>query len=368
MNNRITLLPDGPAAFQALIALIEGARHSLSLLFYIYDADTSGRRIRDALAAAAARGVVVRLGIDGFGSAATPDAFFDPLRTTGGTCCRFLPKWGRRYVLRNHQKLAIADGTHAIIGGFNIADAYFMRDHQAAWHDLGAVVEGPCVAHAQSYFNQLFMWMTAPKQSILALRRLLTGLTETSGSPRWIFSGPGPGNAFADSVRRDLVRVRRISMIMAYFVPPPRMLRRLARAARKAETRIITAGKSDAAITRYAARHSYGLLRRGGAKIMEYQACNLHAKLIVMDDIVYLGSANFDMRSLRINCELMLRVEDRTLADACRALCDTAAGDSLVYDNVVWRHQASWFKRLVWGASYWFLATIELLFVRRLVG
>src|SRR3546814_5811354 len=81
------------------------------------------------------RGVDVSLIIDDFGSEDTPESFFAPLAESGVQVCRFHPRLGRRYLLRNHQKVAIADASRAIIGGFNVEDEYFMPDHPESWHD-----------------------------------------------------------------------------------------------------------------------------------------------------------------------------------------------------------------------------------------
>ena len=108
-GNGMTLLPDGPDRMEALIALIDGARKSLRILYYIFEGDASGRRVRDALIAAGARGVSVSLLVDGFGSDGAPSDFFSPLEESDGTICRYEPRFGRRYLLRNHQKIALAD-------------------------------------------------------------------------------------------------------------------------------------------------------------------------------------------------------------------------------------------------------------------
>src|SRR5690242_3244149 len=125
-GNRLTLLDTGARRLAALLDLIERAQHSLRFIYYIYRDDSSGRRVRAALLAAAERGVAVSLVVDAFGSdTASDEHFFAPLEAAGATVCRFEPRFGRRYLLRNHQKLALADEHRAIIGGFNIDDAYF---------------------------------------------------------------------------------------------------------------------------------------------------------------------------------------------------------------------------------------------------
>src|SRR3546814_11263716 len=101
-------------------------------------------------------------------------------------------------------------------------------------------------------------------------------------------------------------------MVEAYFSPGRGMLKRIARAARRKGSRLVLPSRSDNGATVAAARLLYGPLLKRGVEIWEYQPCKLHMKLIVVDDAVYVGSANFDMRSLFLNLEIMLRVEDRS--------------------------------------------------------
>ena len=106
-GNRLTLLPDGPERLDALIALIDGARTSLAPALLHLVRGSSRHPVRDALVRAAERGVEVALLVDGFGAANASEGFFAPLAEAGARFCRFVPRWGRRYLLRNHQKLAL---------------------------------------------------------------------------------------------------------------------------------------------------------------------------------------------------------------------------------------------------------------------
>ena len=123
-GNRLTLLIEGPERLKVLLDLIDGAQRSLRLLYYIYRDDRSGELVRDALERALERGVEVALLVDGFGFAG-PENYFAPLVAKGMRFCRFHPTLGRRYLIRNHQKLALADEARVLIGGFNIEDGYF---------------------------------------------------------------------------------------------------------------------------------------------------------------------------------------------------------------------------------------------------
>ena len=142
-GNELTLLTGGRERFEALLSLIDGARRDLRLLYYTFLDDESGEAVVAALLRAIERGVRVSLLVDGFGSSKTPDDYFTRLGDAGATFCRFLPSLGRRYLIRNHQKLALADEAVALIGGFNIADDYFQEADEGGWRDLGLIVDGP---------------------------------------------------------------------------------------------------------------------------------------------------------------------------------------------------------------------------------
>ena len=257
-GNRLTVLSDGPDRLEALIALIDGATESLRILYYIWLNDETGRRVRAALVAAAGRGVKVSMLLDGFGSSAATPAFFKLLSDASARFCRFVPRWGRRYLLRNHQKLALADGRRAIIGGFNIGDEYFGTIESGAWRDLGIEVDGPSVACLTLYFDELFHWAENEDASIRYLRRMLSRHSVRQGALHWLFGGPTRRlSPWARSVKRDMLRARSVDMVMAYFVPSLSMLRRLYAVARRGRVRVVTAGKSDIRATLWAARFSY---------------------------------------------------------------------------------------------------------------
>ena len=364
-GNRLALLASGPQRLDALIELIDGARQLLRILYYIWVDDRSGRRVRDALAAALDRGVDVSLLVDGFGAA--PSRFFEPLLRAGLRFCRFAPGWGRRYLLRNHQKLALADGRRVIVGGFNISDDYFGTAETGAWRDLGLEVEGAGVAPLAGYFDALFRWSQTPGASIRRLRRMLTRHSTKEGALQWLFGGPTRRpSPWARSVRNDMRSARRLDMIMAYFAPGPSMLRAISRVAAKGRARIVTAARSDSPATSLAARHSYWRLLRRGAEIYEYQPARLHTKLIVMDDAVHVGSANFDLRSLYLNLEMMLRVEDARFAFAMRGFIDSEIRDSVRITREVHRARRTWWNRLAWAAAYFIVATADYSLSRRL--
>jgi cardiolipin synthase len=327
-GNRLTLLVEAEDRLNGLLALIDGAERSLRLLYYIFADDASGQRVRDALLAARGRGVAVSLIVDGFGSD-LDDEFLESLREAGVDLCQFLPRFGRRYLLRNHQKLALADETRVIVGGFNVEDAYFADVAAGGWRDLGLLVEGPAAEHLVGYFDTLSAWTKKPKARMRELRRELRDWSEPAGQVRWLLGGPARRlNPWARAVRSDLRRAKSVDLIAAYFAPSPALLRRLDRIGQRGQARVITASKSDNTTTIAAARFTYHGLLKKGVRVFEYQPTKLHTKLFVIDDAVHIGSANFDMRSLFLNMELMLRIDDAAFAKQLRTLFEHEVRDS----------------------------------------
>jgi cardiolipin synthase len=365
-GNGLTLLVEGQRRLEALIALIEGAQRSLRLLYYIYSEDEAGQRVRDALTAAVQRGLSVSLIVDGFGSDASNE-FFIPLEASGASVCRFAPRWGRRYLLRNHQKLALADESRVIIGGFNVSDDYFGIPAEDAWRDLGLLVEGAAAGRLAGYFDALAEWARTPGARMRSLRRILKNWSEPEGRIRWLLGGPTRRlSPWALAVKRDMREASRLDIIAAYFAPNPAMLRRIEALPRKGgQARVLTAAKSDNNATIGAARHTYRRLLRRGVRVFEYQPTKLHTKLFVVDDAVHIGSANFDMRSLYLNLELMLRVEDRAFAEHMRAYFEGELDRSREVSREE-HARAGPVERAKWALAYFVLAVVDYGVSRRL--
>lgn len=369
-GNRLRLLTEGPDRLEALIALIEGARTRLRLLYYIYTAGEVGTRIREALIAAARRGVRVSLIVDGLGSeAAAGEHFFDAFDDSGVELCRFVPRWGRRYLLRNHQKLALADADRAIIGGFNVADDYFGTEQNAAWRDLGLYIEGKDARDIAGYFDALADWAHRPRPPIRQLTRALRRWSEDGGQVRWLLGGPTWRlSPWARAIKRDMQRSRTIDLIAAYFAPNPAMLRRLDKAGRRGRVRCVLPSITDNYMAIWASRFTYAGLIRKGVEIYEYLPTKLHTKLFLVDDVVYLGSANFDIRSLYLNLELMLRIEDKAFAAHVRAYVDGEVARSERMTEALLRERGGWWTRTRQAAAYFVMATADFSLFRRLTA
>ena len=370
-GNRLVVLTDGPDRLEAILDLIGNARSSVRLLYYMFAGDGSGRRVRDALLAARQRGVEVSVLIDDFGSSGNPENFFARLGEQGAAVCRFHPSWGRRYLLRNHQKMLLVDGdtndSRVLIGGFNIEDDYFKPADQGGWRDLGLIVLGPAAARLAPYYDELMGWSLKKRGRIRELREIIQRYSETSGALQWQLGGPMRLlSPWALSTARDLAQGCDVEMVAAYFAPPRRMLQRIARVGAEGRARVITAAKSDNTATIFAARFTYNQLMKRGVEIYEYQRTKLHTKLLLFDDEVHIGSSNFDIRSLYLNLEMMLRVSDPEFTSLMRLYFEGELDDSIRITREAWNKQRTLANRVKWGLSFFLVTVVDYNVTRRL--
>jgi cardiolipin synthase A/B len=364
-GNRLTLLTEGPERLHALIRLIDGAGRTVRLLYYIYKDDESGTLVYLAMERALERGVAVSLMVDSFG-AYTPDQYFAPLIAKGLTYGRFHPTFGRRYLIRNHQKLALADERVVLIGGFNIEDGYFGTVEDGAWRDLGLLVDGPAAGRLASYYDALVGWTLTKGAKIRALNRLVRTHSESHGTLQWIFGGPMTRlSPWAAATSRDLLSSDDVAMIAAYFAPTRAILRRISKPGRK-RARIITAAKSDNHATIAAARYTYKNLLRRGAEIFEYQPAKLHSKLLILDDVTHIGSSNFDIRSIYLNLEMTLRVDDPQFAMLLRNYFENELEQCEPITAELHRKRSNWWTRIVQAISFFLVTTADYTITRRL--
>ena len=366
-GHRIEVIVDGDARLERVLALLNGAIRSIDLIMYIFTHDAAGSRVLDAMTAAAKRGVRVRAVIDSFGSGDVSDTVFDPLRAEGGSVTFFSRRWRSTYLIRNHQKLLLIDDGVAVTGGFNIAEAYLSTQEMHCWFDLGVVVRGPTVARMVEWFGQIHDYTVNDDGKLLVLRRLIREWPVDAGPVSWLVGGPTQRlSPWARSLRSDLETAHQLDMAMAYFSPGQGMLRRLGRVAKRGRARFVMAAKSDNPATIGASRLLYGYLLRKRATIWEYLPCRLHMKLIVIDDIVYVGTANFDMRSLFMNIEVMLRVADAGFAQQMRDFIAGLQPDCDIITSAEHKKRGTWLTRLRWTLAWFVVGVVDYTVSRRL--
>jgi cardiolipin synthase A/B len=313
-DHKLHWFGSGESFLAAQLLAIHSATTCLWMETYIFTDSPTGREFRAALVAAAQRGVSVQLLVDRFGSGQLPDDFFETLTRAGGQQAWFNPPRPGRWTLRDHRKILLVDGRTAFIGGCNISDEYSGDGITRGWRDGGVSITGPVVeAIAQEFHEQ---WARAHQSTWRLVRG---GYCRTVGSQSEVtalFIKPGLGtNPLRMWLREDLKHAKEVAITAAYFLPTRRLRAQLIQAdQRGARVRLLLPGRSDVPLLARATRSLHRGLLRGGIELFEYMPQILHAKTLVLDDIVYVGSSNLDPRSLRINFEIMLRIKSAALA------------------------------------------------------
>ena len=351
----------GNEAFPAMLAAIEAAESSVCLETYTYSAGRLGERFRDALVRARQRGARVRVLFDALGSRGLPGAFWQPLQAAGGEVRSFNPLAVNRLGIRDHRKLLVCDERVAFLGGFNIAPEYEGDGVTSGWCDLGLRVEGLLASELVAAFDEMFERADLRHRRFLRLRKSSARKTVRTPGEQLLLSGPGRGRSpIKRALRGDFAQARAVQIMVAYFLPTWRMRRGLVHVARRGgRVELILAGKSDVLVSQLAGRSLYRRLLKTGVGIHEYQPQILHAKLIVIDDVVYVGSANLDQRSLNINYELMIRLENREIAEQARAVFAANLKHCRRVTLEGWRKSRTLWQRLKQHWAYFLLARID---------
>ncbi|WP_020559616.1 cardiolipin synthase [Thiofilum flexile] len=330
-GNQIQLYRQGAITFDAIKAAFEAAEHHIHVLYYIWEPDATGKRMRDALMRAAKRGVEVRVLVDDVGSRKTRHRFFTPLQQAGGQVGRFLKVnlLSRRINInhRNHRKIIVIDGEIAFTGGMNIGDVY--AGLAEPWLDLHAQIRGPVAKDLQETFCE--DWYHATGENLV--KNIYFPPTPLEGSVSAQFLASGPADQSWQAIYTLLfaamgMATERIWVETPYFVPDrPLMMALQTAALRGVDVRILLPAKSDHPLVYYAGRSFWDDLLLAGARIFEYYPAMIHAKAVMIDShFATLGSTNMDQRSFRLNFEGNLFIYDAAIAAQLRqdflALCD----------------------------------------------
>ena len=322
-NNRVRVFTDGKEKFASLLEDIRAATDYVHLEYFIWKDDGIGNDMRLALTERARAGVEVRLLCDGLGCAALPRRFFDEFRSAGGKVAFFFPSYLRylnlRYNYRNHRKIAVIDGKTAYIGGYNIGDDYLGLDPVwGYWRDAAVRIQGNAVFAAELRF--FLDWNYAAREDQLEYGpRYFPGITPGEGVPIQVVSG-GPDTAF-NPIKEEYLKMIGIAtesvyLQTPYFIPDESVIDALHMAALSGvDVRIMMPDRPDHPFVYWAGMSYIRQLLDSGVKAYTYDNGFIHAKTIVIDEIAAsVGSANWDVRSFRLNFETNAVMYDPAIA------------------------------------------------------
>lgn len=351
----------GQEMFLGMLDSIENAQRSVRLEMYTVAPDALGEKFREALCRACQRGVEVRLIYDALGSLELPGAFWDALRKAGGQVRQFNPLALERLGIRDHRKLLVTDRATAFVGGFNISSDYDGDGVSHGWCDLGLRLRGPLVEQLALTFEEMYERADFLHKRFARLRKMSVRRKVESAHEQLLLSGPGRERSpIKTALRRDLLQARQVDIMVAYFLPTWRLRHDLMAVVRRGgRVRLLLAGKSDVQVSQLAARSLYRRLLRAGIQIFEYQPQVLHAKLAVIDNVVYVGSANLDQRSLNINYELMVRFDSGEMAAEAKDIFETRLRHGRMISQEQWKASRTWWSRLKQHWAYFLLVRID---------
>ncbi|MBL9035564.1 MAG: PLDc N-terminal domain-containing protein [Rhodospirillaceae bacterium] len=311
----LSILRNGDEAYPPMLAAIDGAERSVCLVSYIFDDDEAGSRFVDALIAAHRRGVQVRVIVDGIGSGYFRSPAHARLAAAGVPAARFLHSfvpWRTSFFnLRNHKKILAVDGARAFIGGINIQSENVLALNPA-WpvRDMHFGIAGPVVGQIVEAFAADWHFCTG----------------EDLKGPAWFPqlgpAGPASARVITSGPDDELERIglamiaavgvaqRSIQIITPYFLPDARFVSALGLAAmRGVAVDIVLPEKCDHRLLDWAMAAHIPPLIASGVRFWRAALPFEHSKLMAVDQAWSLiGSANWDMRSLRLNFEITLEV------------------------------------------------------------
>jgi cardiolipin synthase len=330
-DNKITVLTDGRHKFDSLLRDLADAKQSINIMYFILKNDTMGRLLIDTLTEKAREGVEVRLLIDAMGSREMSDKTLARFKQAGGRYAFFFPPMYKYLNLklnyRNHRKLVVIDGGIGYLGGFNVGNEYLgQKKRFGFWRDTHLRLLGSCVQDMNARF--FLDWRFASKEQV-DISRVYYGEPCQAGSTAIQIVSCGP-DSLKEEIKHGYLKMissakKNIYIQTPYFVPDASILEALKTAVFSGvDVRIMIPSMPDHMFV-YWATYSYaGVLLELGAKVYIYDEGFLHAKTICVDgEVASVGSANFDIRSFRLNFEANAFIYDASEVYKLEAIFET---------------------------------------------
>jgi len=319
-NNSVQIIRGGAAYFRSIEEIAASAHYSLHLQTYIFDEDETGQQVARALKAAAQRGVLVYVILDGYASQHLSTGFVADLRKAGVHFRFFEPFFKNRnfyFGRRMHHKVFVADARICLVGGVNVSNRYNDLEDRPAWLDWALLAEGAIAEHVDRVCVR--MW----NRSVFSAKCLAVKppklpppdghcLVRVSRND-WVYKRTDITNSY-----RAMFAVARseITIMTSYFWPPRRLLRRMEVAARRGvAVRVVLTGNADVPFAKYAERYLYNRLFRSNIEVYEYRSNVLHGKIAIRDrEWLTVGSYNLNNISAFASVELNLDVDNAAVA------------------------------------------------------
>jgi cardiolipin synthase len=326
-GNTVEPLLNGDQAYPAMIRAIDHARRSIALSSYIFNDDRAGSQFVEALARAAKRGLAIRVLIDDVGARYDLPTVFRKLRRNHIPYGRFMPTLTPAYLpywnLRNHRKILVADGRVGFTGGMNIDQDYLHEGRpRHPKQDLHFAVSGPVVADLMRTFSDDWVFSTG---ELLGGDAWFPELEPVGGVlARGVPAGPDEAD---NSIRKTILGAlgcarSTVTIVTPYFVPDPAVVAALEVAAMSGVVvDVVLPKQSNLAAVHWATTVVLGQLLESGVRVWHTPPPFDHSKLVIVDGAwSFIGSANWDARSLRLNFEFNVECYDPAFASSLAAI------------------------------------------------
>jgi cardiolipin synthase len=357
-GNDVKSLVNGDQIFPAMLEAIADARNTICFETFIYWSGDIGQQFQAAFIAAATRGVTVHILLDWAGSRRMGSRMLEHMRAAGVQIRIFHPlSWYHlaRMNNRTHRKLLVIDGHTGFTGGAGIADQWTgdAGDPQH-WRDTHFKVIGPVVAQMQAVF--LDNWIKTTGE-VLHGDNYFPQIEPTGKMDAQMFgsSQSSGSDSMHLLVLLAITAARKtIDIGNSYFVPDRLLKKALLDACKRGvKVRIVLPGPHmDSPLVRYASRAAWDELMSGGVELHEFMPTMFHCKVMIVDgQWVSVGSANFDMRSFRLNYEANLNVFSELLAQELTAAFAADIGRSRKFVRKLWRKRSFVRRAAEWLAS-----------------
>jgi cardiolipin synthase len=329
-GNRVVPLVNGDQAYPAMLKAIDQAQTSVTLATYLFNNDVAGRSFVEALARAVARKVEVRVLVDAVGARYSFPTILGPLRKARIPVQRFMPvaaPWRMPFWnLRDHRKSLVVDGRKAFTGGMNIAKGNLIASNpRRAVQDLQFEVEGPVVAHIQEAFAE--DWFFTAKEDLKGELWFPALAPAGTVHARGIPDGPDADyDKLAWTLLAALSAARSsIRIVTPYFLPDTALIAALNTAALSGvQVDIVLTGKNNLPFVQWACQAELWQVLEKGCRVWLTPPPFDHSKLMIVDGVwAFVGSANWDPRSLRLNFEFNLECYDAVLAAALDTIVES---------------------------------------------
>lgn len=310
-NNQVTIYTDGEKKFEDLFYSIENAKNHIHVEYYIIRNDNLGNKLLELLSKKAKEGVEVRLLYDSIGGRKISKEQVENLRKSGVKVAVFfastLPLFNFKINYRNHRKIVVIDGIIGFVGGFNVGDEYLGLNKEIGyWRDTHIMIKGDAVIDLQARF--FLDWSHASKEDLLYLPQYFPdNMVKGSIGIQIVTSGPDKLDEAIKSNYVKMINSAKESILIQtpYFIPDASVFEAIKIAATSGvDVRIMIPCKPDHPFVYWATYWYCGGLLRYGVKVYTYEYGFLHSKTLVVDKTVSsVGTANFDMRSFKLNFE-----------------------------------------------------------------